>query len=72
MDNTAVTDEANEQLGNEYRRKSHGSPEMFSTSVMRGVIRRRSSYKAEGVKEYQANKRIHKAVKKAQEDRMGI
>ena len=38
MDNTAVTDEANEQLGNECRRKSHGSPEMFSTSVMRGVI----------------------------------
>ena len=48
MDNTAVTDEANEQLGNEYRRKSHGSPEMFSTSVMRGVIRRRSSIKQKG------------------------
>ena len=36
--NTAVTDAASEILGKERRRKSHGSPKMFSTSVMRGEI----------------------------------
>ena len=36
--NTAVTDAASEILGKERRRKSHGSPQMFSTSVMRGEI----------------------------------
>ena len=36
--NTAVTDAASEVLGKECRRKSHGSPKMFSTSVMRGEI----------------------------------
>ena len=36
--NTAVTDAAGEILGKERRRKSHGSPKMFSTSVMRGEI----------------------------------
>ena len=36
--NTAVTDAASEILGKERHRKSHGSPEMFSTSVMRGEI----------------------------------
>ena len=36
--NTAVTDAASKILGKERRRKSHGSPKMFSTSVMRGEI----------------------------------
>ena len=36
--NTAVTDAASEILGKERRRKSHVSPKMFSTSVMRGEI----------------------------------
>ena len=36
--NTAVTDAASEILGKERRRESHGSPKMFSTSVMRGEI----------------------------------
>ena len=36
--NTAVTDAVSEILGKERRRKSHGSPKMFSTSVMRGQI----------------------------------
>ena len=36
--NTAVTDAASEILGKERRRKNHGSPKMFSTSVMRGEI----------------------------------
>ena len=39
--NTAVTDAASEILG----KKSHGSPKIFSTSVMRGEIRRRSGMK---------------------------
>ena len=45
--NTAVTDAASEILGKERRRKgkSHGSPKMFSTSVMRGEIYRRSGMK---------------------------
>ena len=36
--NTAMTDAASAILGKERRRKSHGSPKMFSTSVMRGEI----------------------------------
>ena len=36
--NTAVTDAAGEIFGKERRRKSHWSPKMFSTSVMRGEI----------------------------------
>ena len=36
--NTAVTNAASEILGMERRIKSHGSPKMFSTSVMRGEI----------------------------------
>ena len=36
--NTAVTDAASEILGNNATGKSHGSPMMFSTSVMRGEI----------------------------------
>ena len=36
--NTAMTDAAVEILGKERRRKSHGSPKMFSTSVMTGEI----------------------------------
>ena len=36
--NTAVTDAASEILGKEAAGKSHGSPKMFSTSVMRGEI----------------------------------
>ena len=43
--NTAVTDAASEILGSDRRRKSHGSPKMFSTSVMRGEICRRSGMK---------------------------
>ena len=36
---TAVTDAASEILGKKRRRKKkHGSPKMFSTSVMRGEI----------------------------------
>ena len=54
-------------LGKEHCRKSPGSPEMFSTSVMRGVWKK-MRYEA-GVKEYrEANKRIHKAMKKAKEN----
>ena len=34
--NTNMTDAASEILGKERRRKSRGSPEVFSTSVMRG------------------------------------
>ena len=36
--NTAVTDAATEILGRNATGKSHGSPKMFSTSVMRGEI----------------------------------
>ena len=36
--NTAVTVEASEILGKERCRKKHGSPKMFSTSVMTGDI----------------------------------
>ena len=37
--NTAMADEASEILGKERRRKkSRGSPEIYSTSVMRGEI----------------------------------
>ena len=36
--NTAVADAASEVLGEIRRRKSHGSREMFSISVMRGKI----------------------------------
>ena len=36
--NTAVTDAASENIGKERRRKKHESPQMFSTSVMRGEI----------------------------------
>ena len=36
--NIAETDAASEILGKERRRKSHGSPKMFSTSVMREEI----------------------------------
>ena len=36
--NTAVTDAASEILGMERRRNKHGSPKIFSTSVMRGEI----------------------------------
>ena len=36
--NTAVNDAGSEILRKERRRKSHGSPKMFSTSVMRGEI----------------------------------
>ena len=36
--NTVVTDAAYDILGNECRRESHGYPEMFSTSVIRGEI----------------------------------
>ena len=36
--NTAVKDAASEILGKERRRKSHGSPKMFLTSIMRGEI----------------------------------
>ena len=43
--NTAVTDAASEILGKNATGKSHGSLEMFSTSVMRGEIRRRSGMK---------------------------
>ena len=43
--NTAVPDVASEILGNERRRKSHGSPKMFLTSVMRRETRRRSGMK---------------------------
>ena len=50
--------------------KSHGSPKMFSTSVMRDFKKKR--YEAEGAKEYrEANRRIQKAVKKAKEDWIG-
>ena len=40
---TAVNDSASSILGKESRRKSHGSPQIFSTSVMRREISRRSS-----------------------------
>ena len=36
--NTAVTDEPVRYLGRNAAGKSHGSPKMFSTSVMRGEI----------------------------------
>ena len=36
--NIVVTEAASEILGKERRRKKHGSPKMFSTSVMRGEI----------------------------------
>ena len=61
-------------LGRNVAGKRHGSPKMFSTSVMRGEIWRRSGmrYEAEGAKEYrEANRRIQKAVKKAKEDWIG-
>ena len=43
--NTAVGDAASETSRKDRRRKSHGSPKMFSTSVMRGEILRRSGMK---------------------------
>ena len=36
--NISVTDAACEILGKKHRRKRHGPPKMFSTSVMRGEI----------------------------------
>ena len=36
--NTAMTEAASEALGKEHRRKSRGSQEMFSASVVRGEI----------------------------------
>ena len=52
--------------------KSRGSPEMFTTSVMRGEILKKKRYKSEGSREYRdANKRIKKTVKKAKEDWKG-
>ena len=60
--NIAVTDTASEVLGKEGRRKSPGSPEIFSRICRRG-------YKAEGVKEYRhAIKRVQKTLKKVKED----
>ena len=50
--------------------KSCASPKMFSTSVMRGDLKK--WYEAEGANEYrEANRRIQKAVKKAKEDWIG-
>ena len=44
--NTAVSDAASEiLLGRNVSGKSHGSPKMFSTSVMKGEIWRRNSMK---------------------------
>ena len=52
-------------LGMNIPGKIHGSPEMFSTFVMRSE----AGYEAEGEKEYrEANKRIQKAVKRAKKD----
>ena len=67
--NTAVTDAAIEILGKERRRKKP----WFTRDVLDLCDERRNlkkkRYKAEGAKEYrEANKRIQKAVKKANED----
>ena len=43
--NTAVTDASSEYLGRNVEGKSRGSPKVFSTSVMRGEILRRSGMK---------------------------
>ena len=51
-------------LGRNITGKSHGTPEIFSTSE-----RLEEQYEAEGAKECRdANSRIQKAVKKAKED----
>ena len=57
-------------LGRNAAGKSHGSPKMFSTSVMKDL--KKKLYEAKGAKEYrEANRRIQMAVKKAKEDWIG-
>ena len=72
--NTALIDVASEILGKEHiKKKSLGSPRMFTTSVMRENIFKKRRYKAEGANVYRkANKRIQKAMKKAKEDWIGV
>ena len=64
--NIAVTDVVR-YLGRIVAGKSPWSPEMFSISVMRGEIKRRSSTKAEGTRNTGKQTRIQKAVKKVKE-----
>ena len=70
--NTAVTDAANEILGKECRRKKPWvTKDVFDLCDERRDLKKKR-YEAEGAKEYrEANRGIHKAVKKAKEDWIG-
>ena len=69
--NTAIPDAASEILGKNTGEKNPGSPTMFSTSVVKGNLKK-MCYKTEGAEAYRkGNKRIQKAVKKAKKDWIG-
>ena len=59
-------------LGRNVTGKSRGSPKMFPTSSDERRDLKKKRYEAEGAKEYmEVNRRIQKAVKKAEEDWIG-
>ena len=68
--NTAVTDAASEILGKERRRKKPWvTKDVLDLFDERRDLKKKKRYEAEGAKEYkEANRRIQKAVKKANED----
>ena len=70
--NTAVTDAASEILGKERRRKKPWvTKDVLDLCDKRRDLKKKR-YEAEGAKEYrEANRRIRKAVKKAEEDWIG-
>ena len=70
--NTAVTDAASEILGKERRRKKPWvTKDVLDLCDERRDLKKKR-YEAERAKEYrEANRRIHKAVKKAKEDWIG-
>ena len=58
-------------LGRNATGKGHWSSKMFSTSLMRGDLKKKR-YEVERAKKYrEANRRFQKAVKKAKEDWIG-
>ena len=70
--NTAVTDVASGILGKERRRKKPWvTKDVLDLCDERRDLKKKR-YEAEGAKEYsEANRRVHKAVKKAKEDWIG-
>ena len=70
--NTAVTDAASEILGKEHRRKKPWVTKDVLDLCDEGRYLKKKPYEAEGAKKYrEANRRIQKAVKEAEEDWIG-